>query len=272
MIGLRYVIKGLLMLAFLFVSACSSYLVHIKSDPPGAAVNDLQLGDLGVTDLTVQVGRDAPTKRESLNLTLTKAGYQTEKVDVLNVKKDQTIMVTLHSVPTTVLVETNPPSAQMEMYDSLGDPVELTNPSKIASQTTFANRRHIVSDDIRFIDLVLKQEGFKTLRKQIEIEPNKENRFFFQLEEIVGTLRLNTWPEGAAVYERSLGFLGRTPLELELKWDDLTRLSQKLDLMDTSDVNLQLKIKKTGYRTQESVEKFQLYLPNPPIFIDLPAE
>ncbi len=262
-----------LVLVALFLSACSNtYTISIKSDPPGAKVTELQQGYLGDTDFEYKVSdkmSTSGTNHESLNLTFSKKGYVEEKRDILNIRNNQTIMVTLHSAPTYLYIESIPRGASLKLHDKNGDELSFSNTSKISRKTYFANKRYAIPDSIKTLWVELEHKGFKPLTKEIKIEPHQENRFSFQLDEVVATLEINSMPNGAEIYERTLGFLGRTPLKLDFKWDKLIRLSQNYDALETSSVNLQLTVKKSKFKEKSFIQEFHLYKRNPATLVEL---
>jgi len=259
------------LLSFLLVSCTKEYIVTIKSDPDNVRVYDVRLGELGYTNLDVQAeGRGS--EYPMLNLTFSKEGYVEKKLDILKIKNDQTVMVTLHSAPTYLYVESIPSSAKIKMFNKEGTQLTFIDTSKITRKDYFANSRYQVAHDLDKVMLQLMHQGYKTLTKEITIEAHKENRFSFQLEKVKPVLKVNSIPNGAEVYERTLGFLGRTPLALNINWNQLIRLSQKYDVMNTVDVNLQLHVKKQGYKEKELVQGFQLYNHNPAVWVTLEKE
>lgn len=253
----------------LFLLSCTKeYTLTIKSDPENVKVTDLSRGELGHTDMEIKVrgrGSDYP----NVNLTFSKEGYVEKKVDLLRIDHDQIVMETLHSSPTYLYVESIPSSAIIKIFNKEGNQINFNDDSKISRKDFFANRRYAISDNLEKVSLQLNHLGYKPLTKEITIEAHKENRFSFQLEKVKATLSVNSTPNGAEVHERTLGFLGRTPLKLNLTWNQLVRLSQQYDAMDTKSVNFQLTLKKQGYQNKELIQEFQIYTHNPVLWITL---
>jgi len=256
-------------LCFLIAACSTQYTITIKSDPRDVLVTDMSRGMLGNTDLETIVVKEFNGNHPTLNLTFSKPGYVEEKKDFLKIKNNQTIMVTLHSAPTYIYVESIPPSATIKIFNTAGEQLQFSDSSKISKEKYFANSRLKVSSKLNKVQLELKHLGYKTLNKEITIEPHKENRFSFQMEKISQVLRIASDPNGAEVHERTLGFLGRTPLNRSLNWDQLIRLSQQYDAMNTSSVNFQLQIKKQHYKSKELIREFSLYDTNPIIRVNL---
>ena len=241
----------LLAAALLLCSCLGRHTVTIRSDPSGAVVRELSRGDIGNTDLRLRV-KDGDT----LNLSFTKNGFEEEKVMVSDVQHDQTVMVTLHEIHSTSLhVLTLPAGARIELYRGDETRVELENPSKIPGEPCYANRSYAIPDDLALARIVLSMEGYKTKTVEVRLEPYKENRFTFTLERVAPTLRIESPPvEGADVFETRLGYLGRTPFETTLNWQQIMRITQVQDRESVSEVTLYLRARKAGYGTAEKVE------------------
>lgn len=256
----------------LTVGCTNTYKIHLKSDPPGATVSDINQGVIGKTDFTYSVEQTLTAQgvqEQSLSLTFSKEGYESKQHDLINIRNNQTVMVKLQTSYTYLNVRSTPTGAQMKLFDMNGDPLEVETTSKLAKKVLFANNRIPLPADTTNLGIELTQKGYKPLREEIVIEPGKENTFSFQMEEITTNLKIDTEPTGVAIYEKSLGFLGRTPLDLELKWDQLTRLTQQLDAQETSSVNLHLTAKKVGHEDEELTQKFFIYKKNPVTYMVL---
>ncbi len=232
------------------ISCGGSYLVNIRSDPTGAKVSDLSKGHLGTTDVEVSAN-----KGESLNLSFSKPGYENQRVIVPDITRDQTVMVTLYGIRTSVIhVETLPSGAVLQIFSSDGTPVELDNPSKYPGEPCYANRSYKIPDSLDMAMIKLSMDGYEPKTVTVRLEPRKENHFTFTLDQIAPTLRIKTAPvEGAEVYERSLGFLGRTPLEVTLDWRSLAHVTNKTP-EEIDSATLHLLVKKPGYKEKEVIE------------------
>jgi len=236
-----------------FLIACGArYVVNVRSDPPGAKVSDLSKGYLGTTDFDVPVG-----KGESLNLSFCKPGYEDQRIIVPEINRDQTVMVTLYDLRASVIhVETIPSGAVLQIFAGDGAPVALDNPSKYPGEPCYANRSYRIPDGLDLATITLSMDGYEPKTVTVRLEANKENHFTFTLDRIAPTLRIQTVPEeGAEVFERSLGYLGRTPLEFTLDWKRLTHVTKK-NPEEIESATLHLYIRKPGYREKEVVETF----------------
>jgi len=267
-----------LVLTLFVIASCASlqysntYKIIIKSDPSGATVTDINQGIIGTTDFTYFIEDELTSKGfddKSLSLVISKPGYESKQHDLINIRHDQTVMVKLQTAHTYLSIRSNPAGAKMKLFDMNGDPLVVNSKSKLSKQNLYANTRISLPSDVKSIGVELKHKGYMPLREEIVIEPGKENTFSFQLKEIISNLKIDTEPNGVAIYEKSLGFLGRTPLDLELKLDQLSRLTQLRDALETSSVNLHLRAEKTGYKTEELTQKFFIYRKNPITYIVL---
>jgi hypothetical protein len=255
-------ISVLFLTVFGFLTGCT-HMVTIKSDPPGAKVTDLTFGELGQTPLSHTVEHGS-----SLHLTFSKPGFKPVKKDSLHIKQDRTVMATLNTYPTLLFIESIPAGASLQVFDcESGAKVQLMNPTKITSKVHYTNRSHEIPATLSEANIVLERKGYKPLRKRIKLEPNIENRFQFQMEQLRAKLRIVSNPTGAEVYERKKGFLGRTPLDLDFTWEQLASFSQLHDAFDLDSVDLHLTIKKQGYLPREVMKKLYIYQDNPVLTI-----
>ena len=266
----KFVISILITISFI---ACTKKIltISIKSDPKGAKVNDLYRKELGVTDLEYKV-----KKGESLNLTFSKSGYKEEKKDLNNISRNETIMVELHSFPTFLYIETIPPGATFKVFNkevnNYISPVDFSD-GRIYNTTLFSTKkRYQIPDDLEEVVLELSNKGCKEVRKMIKIEPFEENRFLIHMEKFSLQLHIKSMPNGVEVFERELGFLGRTPLKKKLDWEQLRKLSQVDDAVVISEVTLHLFFKKNGYKTKEQSQIFSISKSPYQIKIDLEVE
>jgi len=267
-----------LLLALLLITSCASlkysntYKIVIKSDPSGAMVTDINQGVIGTTDFTYFIEEELTSKGfddQSLSLVISKPGYESKQHDLINIRHDQTVMVKLQTAHTYLNVRSSPAGAQMKLFDMNGDPLEVNSKSKLSKQNLYANTRVSLPSDVTSIGVELNHKGYMPLREEMVIEPGKENSFSFQLNEIISNLKIDTEPSGVAIYEKSLGYLGRTPLDLELKLEQLSRLTQLRDALETSSVNLHLRAEMAGYKKEELTQKFFIYKKNPVTYIVL---
>lgn len=236
-----------------------THQILVKSDPPGATVTDLEKGHLGKTPLTVDVKSE-----DSLHLTFTKKGYAEEKFSTLNIKKSKTVMVALYERPTYLFVESHPASARLSVTDAAtGYAVSLENPSKILSDIVYANVKQKLPPGISMINIALEKEGYHKVTKTVVVEAHRVNKFTFQMKQITTNLRLISSPSGAEVFERYLGFLGPTPLDIDFTWEKLKNLSRNLNTDRITDIPLHLTVKKAGYVDKSFVKNLRVYEYNP---------
>ncbi len=265
----NYLYSSFLIILCTFLISCTKeYKITIKSVPDHVEVTDVKRGKLGFTNLEKLVS-SKKSEFPNLNLTFSKPGYVEKKIDLLKIKHDQTVMVTLHSAPTYLHIESIPPSAKIKIFNKEGLQLQFIDNSKISRKYYFANKRLKISNNLNKVLLQLNHNGYKPFNQEITIEPHKENRFSFQLEKINPILKVNSIPSGAEVYDKTLGFLGRTPLSLNLSWNQLIRLSQEYDAMNTSSINFHLTLKKDNHQTKEIIQEFQIYNHNPIIWVNL---
>lgn len=238
----------------LLLSACATtHHVSVTSEPPGATIHDQQSDYLGRTDtvLTVERGR-------RLQLRLQLDGYQDGASDLGTITGDRNVIVTLVRRPTRVFVTTQPAGAQLSFFRQDGREIEFADIGTVRGEGQFTDRWYVVPDDLGTVHVVMVLDGHKRLEKWVKVEPRLDNTFSFTLDRHTTRYTIESTPPGAEVFERSLGFLGRTPLEKTFEWADIVKLSRSNDPSKLTKVVLHLTVKKAGYKTQEAVETLQL--------------
>jgi hypothetical protein len=227
--------------------------ITFKSTPEGAKVIDARKGELGVTPFTMRF-----PKGTNLDLTYTLKGYGEEKKSYNDVGSPLVVMLELKKSPTYVYVRTNPPGALIEFQSIDGSKILFTPSSRIQGRQDSTNLMYEIDSDISKLVIVMSKKGFRTRKETVVIDPNKENHFLFPLEKLSSEFSIVSSPSGAEVYEKSLGFLGQTPLTKELTWDEMRRLSIGKDIDSASTLTLHFTISKSNYISQELIERISI--------------
>lgn len=251
----RILYAVLLLLGVLTLCACQLVQISFKSSPDGAKVHDGRLGDLGTTPFTREF-----EKGTNLDLTYTLADYEEEKKSVSNIKSSMVLMLEMKKKNSTyIIVKTNPPGASIELQALDGSKLSWAVVSKVQGQLDPTNIKYELPSSTKELVIEMSKHGFKTRREMVKIDPNKENWFSFPLEKITTEVYFSSTPSGAEVYERTLGFLGQTPLNKEFSYDEMRRLSQGKHIDSAQDINLHLTFSKSSYKSAEIIEQLQPY-------------
>jgi hypothetical protein len=252
------------LLALLTSAGCAtSVQVRIESQPPGAEVwvhSESVRKTIGTTPTSVTVRQG-----EDLDLEITYKDKLTQSRHISNIRGNRTVSV---QFPLTgkIKIRTEPPGATIQFLSSEGTELTLRRDDSIVSggATYSTNRIYYLpesifsgnADDFN-LTVLIERDGYQPLRKKVRIAPYEDLELEFALESAPTNYEIVSAPAGAEVYERVLGYLGRTPLALELEWEKLERLtSTNLESGDT--VPLQLTLRKSGYADLERTESLRV--------------
>jgi len=228
--------------------------ISFKSVPDGATVRDESQGKLGTTPFVRTFKSEI-----NLNLTYSKEGYEEKKKSFYNVTSPLLVMLELQKSPLTyIFVKTNPPGATIEFQTIDGSKLTLPQFSRIEGRQESSHLMYKVEDNINRLVVIMSKNGYKTRRETVSIDAKKDNLFTFPLEKVSAELNIISNPPGAEVYEKTLGFLGQTPLTKEVSWDEMRRLSIGKDIDTASVLTMHFTISKTDYKSEELVERFPL--------------
>jgi hypothetical protein len=227
--------------------------IFFNSSPQGASVQDNRLGHLGTTPFEMSL-----PKGSDLDLTFSLAGYEDGKRDVLNIQESKIVMLELIRIPTYVGVKTTPPGASLEFHTVDGKEIQLQRTSKVRGKQEALNQMYEFADNVNEVVITMQKHGYRVKKETVKIEPKKQNWFSFPLEKITTEISVNSQPSGAEVYEGTLGFLGRTPLNKEFTWEELRRLSIGKDIDSINSIILHLKLSKPNYKSTEMIERMFL--------------
>jgi hypothetical protein len=227
--------------------------ITFKSTPDSATVRDERMGVLGTTPFSKRF-----PKGTNLDLTYSLSGYGEEKKSYYDISAPQVVMLELTKKPTYVYVKTTPPGALFEFQSTDGNKIIFTPSSRIQGRQDSTNLMYEIDNNVTKLVIVMSKKGYKTRRETVAIDPNKENHFLFPLERLSSEFSIVSSPSGADVYEKTLGFLGQTPLTREISWDEMRRLSIGKDIDAASTITLHFTVSKTDHISQELIERIQI--------------
>jgi hypothetical protein len=237
----------LVMLASL-VGCATKHSIHFDSSPKGASVKEDRLGYQGVTPFD---GRFRPGS--NLDLTFSLPGYEDVRRSILDIQNSRIVMAELVQHRTSVGVTTFPAGASLEFHTVEGTEIRYQLSGKVRGKHEPINQNYSLQDNIKEIVITMKRRGYRTKTETVKIEPMKENLFSFQMEKITTEIVATSDPSGAEVYESTLGFLGRTPLNKEFSSEEMQRLciGKDIDLIDS--VALHLEFTKPNHKPVEMI-------------------
>lgn len=258
-------LRALLPLLLLALPACqSTTLLHLQSTPEGAWVSEIVEGELGRTDMMVELRSDRGSNREFL---FQKAGYHDEQVSQSVSGREMTIHVALQRKPTTVRVRTNPSSAEVRLF--LGEQLIDWSGLRPGTGTSLEDEELWGPDESAGFTFEISADGYQTRREDRLLERGRDYDLEFSLLEQRATITFESQPQGVDVYERSLGFLGRTPMTVVLDADQFERISARRDQREHSVGRLWLRAVKRGYRDSELNQEIRIGGADNRVVIDL---
>lgn len=257
-----------LLLMTIIISACTSK-VQIRSTPEGASVTELLKGDLGTTPTQVTFdsgwfGRglfgtgDCPENKGDCqaSLSFSLEGYEPEKI-VKMVDGDHIIVhANLQPVVTSLQISVFPDFATVEAFyqkvNGEWSPLSLTG--KVGNTLSLNEIAVWEGRDNFTVRLNIESSGYIPVEKHLTVYKGEQQLHEYVLDEfaIFGTIESS--PAGADVYEKSLGYLGRTPFNIRIPYDQLVRISPQRILKLNEPVYLFLEFKKTGYQPTSKIK------------------
>lgn len=228
--------------------------VVLRSTPPGATVSEAKYGNLGTTqeDADLNFVMESPYLA---SLVFKKPGYEEWRVEqkiegpriVVHAKLEEA-----HTFLTLLIV---PPDAKAVVTF---DGAELPSARKPGQH----GGDEVVLDAPRFwqdketgrVHVRITKEGYETIDEEIEVKRYQDNRCSYTLKRKGATLDCTSLPPGVDVSDRTLGYLGRTPLTVAIRSDQVERIPFRKEENNVARVQLQLRFEKEGFKPLERVE------------------
>lgn len=254
-----------LLLITVMISACAdTRVVLLKSTPEGAAVTEPVKGALGVTptqvvfsrgtfgkgDCPADNGEDADICRASFYFS--KRGYQAQRMETLVKGERMIVHAYLLPIQTSLNISTFPDFSSVEI-SSQNEGGSWDKLNKLGSTIALNDESLWQGRDRLTLKLHIEALGYIPQTSDISILKGDHKQLEFTLNEYAIVGQIDSIPSGADVYERSLGYLGRTPFKLRIPYDQLVRISPQRRQNLEDPVYLFLELKKPGYQTVSKI-------------------
>ena len=254
-----------LMLVFVLLSGCQTpqyTKIVLKSTPPGAVVKEAELEKIGVTDTEYvfdheqyALGHPGSTEGWCIkSFVFTLPGYQDERVNRVITGEEVTVHALLESQKTKLRIKCVPGFAVSELYHE-GRKIDYEGETpgglKLGDSSLWNEK------GIGIFDVEVTAPGYKSFETSVELKKGRKQELSYILNEKKAVVHFRSVPEGADVYDRSLGYLGRTPFSIVFPGSKLIRILTRPDL-SLNKAQLQLSFKKKGFRTKELVQDIRL--------------
>lgn len=208
-------LAGIVIALLIAVTGCSTRVV-LTSRPPGAEV--WLLGEQkGVTDFEMRMkgGRHRPA-----HFVFKKLGFQERREPKVVTGDEVVVHASLERLHTSVSVETLPRGATVTLTSN----GKRVHPGSIEDDELWGDRKDLV------LKIEVKAQWYEPQARDVVVPRGTRNIFSFVLLPVPPRLLINSNPSGAKVYERTLGYLGITPLRETLTIEDLVATSGQLEL------------------------------------------
>ncbi len=236
--------------------------IILKSTPPGAVVTEAELGEVGVTNMEYFLDHQKyaysnygnSNDRCLKSFVFTLPGYAPERIDKEIIGEEVTIHALMKYLKTKLEIERIPGFAMVrlskngQIVDYEGKTphgLKLDDPSLYNEQ------------GIGLFDLEISAPGYVGLETTVELRKGRKQELSYMLSEKKAVVYFRTIPEGVDVYDRSLGYLGRTPFSIVFPGSKLIRVLTRPDL-SLNRAQLQLSFQKDGFRTVELVRDIRV--------------
>lgn len=260
-----FLLSAGLVLVFALLIGCQTpqyTKIVLKSTPPGAVVKEAELGEIGVTDTEYvfdhkryALGHPGSTEGRCFkSFVFTLPGYQDERVDKLITGEEVTVHALLESQKTKLRIKCFPGFAVSKLYHE-GRNIDFEG--KTPGGLKLSDPSLWNAKGVGIFDVEVSAPGYETVETSVELEKGRKQELSYILREKEAEVHFISVPEGADVYDRSLGYLGRTPFSIVFKGSQLVRILTRPD-MSLNKAQLQLIFKKKGFRTKELVRDIHL--------------
>ena len=234
-------------LSVLFLSAAAGTQaaqtrVLFISNPPGATVVDVTLGELGATPFRMNIKRGT-----ELECTFSKEGFESRSVTqtIEGLKAD--VRADLPALPlTTVRLGVDPWNTS----------VRLTGPDGTEIYSGEGGRVHTLANDLwgaeatATFKVEASAPGYRAVEREIELDKHESHALEFPLTEVSTLLSITAEPESVRVRDTYLGDLGWTPLEARVSLVELMRARSRKGAASGDPAKLMLTLSREGFETR----------------------
>ena len=260
----RFGIYGLIILSLL---GCNSRQINltVNSDPQGAQIKETTLGEIGITNFSKQIDID---QQKYLSFEISKEGYKNARITIdtkasSNVKhsnladikasfskeSDLVLHLFLEKYPNQLNVYTKPSNADTQL---------ICNDKKVPFIQTIQTLSFFKDEEQISCTVEASAQGYETVQAPVNIVKNRDNSINLILKRKNIDVSFHSEPQGASVYEKSLGYICTTPCEYTIKGEKLDAIAPNRDAYKRANASLQFEFLKEGfknYATSLSLEK-----------------
>jgi len=262
----------------LFLAACStSTKITVTSTPSGANVSEAVFGDLGLTPVDIEFkDEDCVGDHEHCmaSFYFSKPGFQDRRVEKYVDGDSMLVHAYLFPEKTKLEIKGFPAFANLDVkYQGTDGKWQalslLEDDGKVPS---LEDEQPWGGNDYCLVRIIAESPGYEQQEQVITIHKGDHKIVEYVLNEYAVTGEIISDPPGADVYERSLGYLGRTPFKIRIPYDQLMRISAQRKQSLEDPVYLYLKFIKKGYISVEQISSIgEITESEEPVHFSIPA-
>ena len=253
----NYIQIALLLVLSLLIQGCGNTLIKIKSTPSGVMVSEAAKGELGLTPIQIKfTADDCVGEICKASFYFSKSGYKDVRVERYIEGDEVLVHAYLTKTVTKLEVKGYPSFAKLHVkyQNAQGKWKKLSLIEDGGAIPSLEDSEPWAGKNYCLIKIIAESPGYVQQEKNIKIAKGEKKVVEYTLEEhvVVGEVQSN--PAGADVYERTLGYLGRTPFKFNIAYDQLMRISSQRKQNLNDPIHLYLKFSKQGYQMIEVIK------------------
>ena len=243
--GLLLLVAAQLPIVLGGVTGCKS-VVTFESTPSGAVLQCAKLPSLGETPCT------HPIKHGTYSFVFSLPGHQELRLERRIGGREQLIHAMMIPGRTRLDIDTVPPDANVQVTRA-GRAVDLGQTVRPHDALDLDDARFWGQAGAAVFHVEASAPGYTTIVEDVLLGRYESTRLSYVLKERRAELSVRSNPPGVDVYDRSLGYLGRTPFTTFIPADQLARISARRDQRGRDTAQLQLSGRLDGYEPFERV-------------------
>jgi hypothetical protein len=245
-----------LLAAIAFTGCAQTAKVVIRSTPEGAEIYEANIGKLGTTNLEITMDKldckEISTCKRSFVFKL--PGYEDVRIERQITGPTTYIHAYMKQVTTRLRIKTHPANAKVTVHHE-GREVNIKgNVANYERGLEIDDEQIWGGTNQAILEVKVSLPGYESISERITLIKGEDLSLEYILKELIAVIDVKTAPTGVDVYDRYLGYLGRTPFSIHIPMDQLVRTSAMRDQVNYDRAQLQLIFKKPNYVTAETVK------------------
>jgi hypothetical protein len=228
--------------------------IMLQSTPEGADVFEARGGKLGTTNTEIIIDTPDCSVDCSRSFVFKKTGYGEARITKNITDPEVLVHAYLEVLKTKLKVRARPANSNINIsYKGReiavkGKFVNNLNELEIDDEQIWAE------GDSAEVDITVSSKGYESITDSVKVTRGKDVTLDYILKELKANVEVTSEPDNVDVYDRTLGYMGRTPFSFTIPMDQLVRISADSRQLEQKRAKLQLSFKKKGYKTQEVVK------------------